>query len=367
MRKKPNYKFILALGAVLVTAASCSTKEQWKVSGTIDGAAGETIMLETVDNGTWYAIDSIVATDGGSFSFAQDRRAFPDIYRITIAGRSLYFPIDSTETVTVSANITDFDLNYKISGSLSADMMQSVNDKISEAIARHGSQAIEGDSILKRQVAEILQANWAGIVSYYAINKSVGDTPLFDPSRPFDRRIINAVANMYSTQRPNDPRTALLKNISLENRRTYYTGAPSRVYANEIPFMELSLTDKDGTQRSLTEEWEKGKTIILNFILLNVPEAPAYNIALGRVYDEYKDRGVEIFQVGCDEDEFAWRSAAKNLPWITVYNTQKDGASNLMKYNVTSIPATFVISADGNKMERVDNVKDLSSVVTKML
>lgn len=363
-----RYKMMAAFGAALtIVAAGCSSKEQWKVSGSIDGSAGKTVKLEAVDNGVWYAIDSVTVGDGGTFSFVRDRMEFPDIYRLTIDGRSLYFPVDSVETIAVSAKFGDFDMNYKISGSRSAEMMQSVNDKIREAVGRSGYAALGEDSVLKRQVAEILQSDWSNIVSYYAINKSVGDVPLFDPSRSFDRRIINGVANMYSTKRPNDPRTELLKHMSFENRRAYSTGVPSRVIATEVPFMEISLADKDGRQRSLTEEWEKGKTVILNFTLLTVPEAPAYNIALGKVYDRYKDQGIEIFQVGCDDDEFAWRMAAKNLPWITVYNSIRNRAENLMKYNVSSIPTTFVIAADGNRVERVDDIDKLSSVVAGFL
>ena len=38
-----------------------------------------------------------------------------------------------------------------------------------------------------------------------------------------------------------------------------------------------------------------------------------------------------------------WKQSARNLPWITVYNSASDGVKNLDNYNVVSLPTTYVI------------------------
>lgn len=359
----------MATAAVVLTVAvvSCSGKEQWKVEATVDGASGKTVFLESVQNGVWSVLDSAVVAGNGVFSFVNDRVTFPEIYRLTIDGRSLYFPIDSVETITVETALDRFDTDYRLAGSRSAEMMQAVNEKVAEAVRNAGASSVADNEDLKRAIAEILQQDWSNIAAYYTINRSVGSTQLFDPARPLDLRIINAVANMFMTQRPDDPRTNLLKNRSLEMMRIYGSSQGQTVYAQEVLFPEVSGMDRDGKSRNLSDEWAKGKCIILNFTALTASEAVPYNVALNGVYEKYRDLGVEIVQVSCDNDEFAWSAAAKNIPWVSLYNTPAQASENLAKYNVVTLPATFVIDRKGDRMERVDEVSELDGVIAKML
>lgn len=351
---------VYALSAAAMLSA-CSGPEHWKVEGSVEGAEDKVMYLESVNNGLWSVIDSVALTADGKFAIEAQRALHPDIYRLTIDGRSLYFPIDSTETVTVSAAMPDFDASYTLSGSASAEMMNEVNARIAKAVASGSS--IAADSLLKRDIASIIQRDWGSIVAYYAINKRVGSAPLFDPSQKFDRRIINAVANSYANN-PDDPRAGMLKNASLSNR-VIYEGVQSPVQANEILFPEIELKDRNGQARSLTKEWEKGRVMVLNFTVYGAKESPTFNIALADIYNRYKDQGLEIYQVVCDDDEYLWLNSAKNIPWISVYNVPSKSAETLMSYNVGAVPTTFIISRDGRKVERVENLSELSSAVAK--
>jgi hypothetical protein len=359
------YSYVVAAAVATTLLTSCS-KNQWKVSGSIADAAGKTVVLESASNGVWSVVDSMTIADDNSFAFTEARPAYPDIYRLSIDGHTLYFPIDSLETITLDATLSAYDLDYKLSGSPSADKMQTINSYVAEVVKNGGEAAVAADDNLRRRVAEVMQTDWAGIVSYYAINRNVGSTPLFDAQRKFDRNIINAVANNYAQQRPTDPRTQMLKELTLQQRRASGDIKGQSVYAEEIPFVEIALNDRNGKKQSLTEVWKKGKCVILNFSVLTASESAAYNMALNDIYTKYAPQGVEIYQVCCDEDEFAWSAAAKNLPWITVYNTPDD-ATTLLNYNVGALPALFVIDRSGNRMERVEDIKQLGSVVAKML
>ncbi len=351
---------VYAISAAALLSA-CSGAERWKVEGKIDGAEDKVMYLESVNNGLWSVIDSVALAADGKFALEADRAMYPDVYRLSIDGRSIYFPIDSTETVTVAAAMADFDTAYTLSGSTSADMMNEVNARINKALAE-GSD-IAGDSLLKRDIAGILQRDWGSIVAYYAINKSVGTTPLFDPALKFDRRIINAVANNYANN-PDDPRAGMLRKATLNNRMLY-EGAKKEMAVSEMLFPEIELKDKTGTPRSLTAEWEKGRVMVLNFTLYGAKESPAFNIALAEVYDRYKDQGLEIYQVVCDDDEYLWLNSAKNIPWISVYNAPSKAANALLRYNVGAVPTTFIISRDGQTLERVENLSDLKQAVAK--
>lgn len=352
----------LSVTAMLAGLTGCSGTDNWSVNGVIENAGGKTILLESVNNGIWNVIDSIVVNNDGSFKFSGVRPSFPDIYRLNLDGRMVYFPIDSIENITVVSAFDNFDVAAVISGSPSAELVQQINDKAAQYVMSKANL----DS-LKREVATLIQSDWGSIGAYYAINKSVGSMPLFDSSKPFDRSIINAVANIYSVMRPDDPRANMLRNNAVELRRLYSNSAPTSIVAESIPFIDLSLQDIQGRLRTLSEEWGKGKTIVLNFTQLTAPEAAAYNIVLNSAYEKYKDSGLEIFQVSLEDDEFAWAQAARNLPWVAVVALTTGDVTPLVSYDIKALPTTFVISRDGEKMERVENIEQLESTIQRLL
>ena len=86
-----------------------------------------------------------------------------------------------------------------------------------------------------------------------------------------------------------------------------------------------------------------------------------------RVYNAHHAEGLEVYQIAFDDDEFQWRQAAANLPWITVYNAPADGDQVLRDYNVGSLPATFVINRQGELVERVPDISHLAATVARYL
>ncbi len=358
-------RFALAAGAAL-TLAGCSEK-QWTVEGTIAGAEGKDLVLEAPDNNGWYAADTARLGKDGAFSFSMAPAGHPEVYRVTLDGSSAYFPIDSVETVTLSAQAPDITNTARLAGSEAAEHMQIVNTLIADVVAKSGNAAAGYDPDLKRKLAEQVLRDPSGIVAYYTVFRRVGDVLVFDPADRSDLRIIGAVANAYDRERPDDPRTALLKQVYLVNHRGQNYLPTDTIEAREISLPEISLLDLKGKRRSLSAEASKGKVLILNFTAYTAKESPAFNLELAKIYDQYRDRGLEIYQVALDADEFQWRESAANLPWITVYNTPSDGAAALRDYNVGALPATFIINRQGELVERVDQLNRLSSAVARYL
>ena len=68
-----------------------------------------------------------------------------------------------------------------------------------------------------------------------------------------------------------------------------------------------------------------------------------------------------------DENEYAWKQTAKNLPWVTVLNNVAEGGKVLQQYNVGSLPTTFVFNRNGELVQRVLDIADLDSAVAKCL
>ena len=149
---------ILAPAAVLLLAASCSRSSEWHVKGNVEGGADKTMLLEASSNGHWYPIDTVTIASNGSFEASQPAAGYPDIYRLNLDGKTIYFPIDSIETVTVSTKAGAFDTDYTVEGTASADMLMNVDNRIQQAINAHNSGDLTADTSLKHDLTETLLA-----------------------------------------------------------------------------------------------------------------------------------------------------------------------------------------------------------------
>lgn len=351
---------------MLSVIAGCSSTNKWKIEGKIADADNRDIIVEMSENGYWFPLDTVKTDKSGNFSYSHEAIGYPDILRMRMGDKSIYFPVDSVETVNITSSLDNFGSDYTVSGSQSANVMMGVDKMIRDAAA-NGSNTAVNDSILKRELGNIILSDPSGIVSYYIINKTVNGKPIFNPSDTRDVRIIGAVANAYNEFRPNDPRTKYLKTLFLANRPQYQSSSiPSdTIQVKELNFFEIDLSDNTGKQNKLSDIVAKNKVVVLNFTAYTAQKSPAFNIELAQMYEKYHNQGVEIFQVAIDPDEYQWKQTAKNLPWITVYNPGTDG-DVLRKYNVNGIPTTYIL-ANGELVNRVDDISKISSEVAKYL
>ena len=360
-----NIFSLLGTTALAVALTACSSNE-WSIKGNIEGGEGHLLTLEAASNGGWYSLDTLTLKSD-NFEFSQPAAGFPDIYRLTLDGKSVYFPIDSIETITLKTSAEKFGGVYTLEGSDATALIMEVDKLIAKVVTEKGERAVAVDETLKRDLANIILANPSGIVAYYIINKKIGGTQIFNPNIKSDLRIIGAVANAFVEKRPNDPRTEYLKNLFLSQRVAISgVAASDTLVVAQTHIFEINLPDAKGEKRSLVETASKGNVVLLNFTAMTAEESPAFNIELNKIYSEYSAKGLEIYQVSIDQDEYAWQKAAKNLPWISVYAGANDNKC-LVDYNVNFIPTLYVIDRNGEIAERITDIAKIKSTVGKYL
>lgn len=66
------------------------------------------------------------------------------------------------------------------------------------------------------------------------------------------------------------------------------------------------------------------------------------------VYDEYKNKGFEIFAVSLDEDPYLWQESIERdrLPWVQVSDLQGFASPVSQQFGVTHTYTTFLLDAD---------------------
>ena len=375
-RKKRNFgasKFLRMkkLLYTLIAAAalySCDNGDNFRLSGVVEGASDETLVLQRSVNGSWVTTDSIPTDGDGEFSFESERPAYPEVLRIGRNGRYIYFPVDSIEHITLRTDTAGFDINYKIEGSDNAVWMMQVDSVARVLSGMHVTNPAYTQA--KTELTEKILQNPSSIVAFYTVEKLIDGHRLFAPENPKDLKIIGAVATGYHTHRPNDPLTQLLATEYLAGMRLQPSASAATrdtIQASQVGILEIALKNKDGKEQRLSEFASSGKVILLNFTTYAASESPKFNRMLADIYKKYASQGFEIYQIGYDDNEFLWKDAAVNLPWITVYDPAGLSSQNLLKYNVTSLPCLFIIGRDGTLSERVTDIDNLESAITRYL
>lgn len=363
---------IAASLASLLAFTSCNNDKGWVVEGIVKGAEGQKIALQAFNNSYWYTIDSLDIASNGSFKYASATPApYPEVYRLSLDGSDIYFPVDSVSKIQIKADASSFSTGYSLSGTESARRFAQADSMIVAVITAKGEQAAASDSLLKRNLTQLLLNDDKLITAYYIINKRIGGKAIFDPTDNRDLAVIGAVAQNFITNSPEDPRTALLRNIYISAKAAQTPASATstqtiQIAESGLPY-DIRSFDNKGVEHSLFEAASKGNVVLLSFTSYNLENSPAYNLILANLYKKYHDKGLEIFQVAFDNDEAQWKQSAVNLPWITVWNSPEDGNLTMINYNVNVLPLTYIIDRSGAIDSRVTDPTTLDAELAKKI
>ena len=346
--------------AGFIVLVGCSKQPTFTVSGTLTNAQDQTIYLEhTALLGTTLVDSCHIDTDG-NFSLEAPAPTYPDFYRLRVGNRSLPLAIDSTEQVQVSASLDSLPYTLNINGSeVSAQMAQL------RATARTATR-----EVLREQTQKIILANPRSLVAYYALFLKQNGLPIWDMADPSDRRLYQAVATSYNLWMPEYDRTKALYNQVLEYMQAERSlrsqlAAKQLIEEAENAFLDITLSDAKGQTQPLSQY--RGKVIVLDFSSTEMEQYVAYNFELRELYNQYHNKGLEIYSVSIDRNQLAWEDATENLPWTTVRAYENDAVQVLTQYNVQSLPTLFLFDREGNIQGRYTDFTALEADINKYL
>lgn len=379
-----NRKYIFA-ALMAACMVSCETAPSFKITGKVSSADEKTLYFEYSGINGVEMLDSVKLDKSGNFSFKQNRPETPDFYRLRIENRIINFVADSTETISLDADYSNFALKYNIGGSEDNRQIQQLVQLQAELQSKVAGLAKSGmpigimqDSINARVDAykDNVKRNYIFKApdrpyAYFALFQQLNGIMIFDPvANRDDIKCFAAVATSMNTKYPHSDRSRNLYNMVIRGMNN--TRKPAEPVA-EIPadkireatIIDIPLKDIKGQVKHLTEL--KGKVVLIDFTAYASAASGARNLALRELYSKYHAEGLEIYQISLDNNEHFWKVSANNLPWICVRDPQGPYSTYVNLYGVDKLPTSFLVNRNNEVCLRMGEKTDFEAEIKKLL
>ncbi|MDR0697872.1 MAG: AhpC/TSA family protein [Tannerella sp.] len=386
MKNKYIYRF-LAVCCSCIIVGGCRKSDEFMVKGVVAGASGQTLFLEHTGLSTVTVIDSLKLKPDGKFLFKQKRPEYPDFYRLKLKNQLIHFSVDSTETIIFTADAHNFATSYTVEGSenckaikeiklaqLDANMeihnlRDSYGMNLIPDIATYQEIALKTIKSYKDIALKYIFGAPASPAAYFALFQEIDGLWFFDLYDRTDSRAYGAVATSYKTYYPESPRAKQLEMLALQSLKVTRGERKNALNINdakEVNFIDIELPDINNNKIKLSDI-AQGKSVLVNFTAYRTEWSPTFNMQLNELYNKYKERGFEIYQISLDSDVHFWKNAASNIPWIGVHDPQSVYSSIAAIYNVRQLPALFLMNKKGELVKRIESIDTLENDVKSVL
>lgn len=386
---KIKHLFIAAIAVASMFFSSCNEEKvpTFTVNGKITNGKDKMLYLSNIGLKSITVIDSVKLKEDGSFEFKQPRPECYDFYFIAMTGKKpITFAIDSTETVTINSDAEKFAEEYTVEGNEESKAIQEL-DELQAALQSQVNSMLESKSsaIIKTRndiytligefkenvVKQYIAPNPGKASAYYALTMSLNGEPLFQYlNNRIDSKCFAAVATNLKVRFPNAKRTKFLSKIAQEGMKSTRPQKTRTVEVEESDITTTGLFDIDlpgvnGENIKLSSL--AGKVVLLDFTIYEDANISSRNIDLRTIYNKYKDKGFEIYQVSFDPREHFWQQSASNLPWTCVRDGKGAVSPNIALYNIQVLPTFYLINRQNEIVLRDYQITDLEKEIKKLL
>ena len=387
---KSKYFWICLFSLPLITAlvATCGRRDEARISLTVKGAPDSTeVVVSRLALNQMQVLDTLYTSKEKVSAEVPVYPGSPEFVYLTYGnGGSAALLLQSRDRVTVSADMTGTDV--RIEGSEESVLMQKVDSDIRAFNAAFDSLAYELAAVgedgsqeeitrLKREMGALYVKCKQEAVKYVVTHsksltivpilyqKTSGGLPIF--AQATDAIIMERAYDSLRTVYPSSPYIVSLAD-EVSARRNALEIQNRMASAEEVDFPEIVLNDVNGQQQSLTAL--KGNVVVLMFWDAANVQQRVYNTDLKILYEKYHSRGLEVYQVGLNSDKTAWALQVKEqeLPWISVCDPAAGASVGAMVYNVSQLPAMYLISRQGSiESKDVFDMRLLETEIRRLL
>jgi len=348
---------------------NCGPERKVRIMGSLNGSNAEKIYLLELGNERTSRSDTVKLDGKGNFSF-KHKISQPTFYTLTVNNHAITLLAKPGEKITIRGDARYLPLTYSVTGSEDSKNISMLRQRLEHTV-------FVGDSLNKTLKMFEGNRNIVNIQRQFEINYEAE----VDSLKAFNIRFIEnnpkSLVVIYALYQK------LTQNYFLFNEEEdlkYFRKADSTLYRRypKVPIVNtlhahvltmneqynaqqlnkmLYMLGKDAPEIALPApnnkimklSANKGKYVLLDFWASWSAPCRTENINLLNVYNKYRDKGFEVFQVSLDQNKSLWERAIKEdeLPWINVCDFLSWESDVVKLYGVETIPANFLIDKEG--------------------
>lgn len=329
-------KKLISLSLMFLTLLSCN-RNSFVIDIEMDNANGKTIYLKKIIDNDIVSIDSTIIKDNKAI-FNVRYNDNKDAYHIFINGwrRAMPFFADNKDVIIKG----DFNAYNKIDvkASETQTILDDFNDKTNDL----------DDASLKSYLNDFMKNNKENVLSPYL---------LYRYKWAYDLDELRQYANELEP---------IHKKGYIEKVKEYIT----MLERTEIgqPYINFTLNDTEDQSVTLSTLINDNQLVMVDFWASWCPDCRVENPNIVSIYNDYKDKGLEILSVSLDTNKDSWIKGINddNLYWNNHVSELKGwncAVSNA--YGVAFIPQNFLIDTNGIIVAKNLNGEELRTFVNE--
>jgi peroxiredoxin len=364
---------LLALPAAMCLLAACGGQarhpDEVVIAGELKNSRGEKVFLKKICRDSIANMDSAVINDKGGFRF---RTAIEDagFYIVgTAMDNFVTLVLEKGEDITFHGDARQLAHDYYVEGSPGSALMWELNRhtrmnyrrtdslfRLREQLqfhARYDSVKVAVDSCLqeiredqRRFVTTFISDNPGSLASLFALHQVFGKQKVIHEKEHFDlyELLGRELSEKYPGSEYVEELLARIESIKREEaeRAARELKLDSGNYAPEI-------ISKNHLGASVKLSSMKGQVVLVFFWAGWSQPSQEVISAYRYYYQTYGPHGFNILGVSLDKDRSAWENAIRqnNMRWVQVSDLLGWDSPTVRQYNITSVPAAFLVGRDG--------------------
>ena len=367
---------LLILSILAIAGSACTNPNQTILSGTLENGAGQSLSLEQLEVSRTTLVDSVKINGKGRFSVKVELEDGELFILKNEKGQLINLLLSPGEKAELQLRNEDFATNYGVSGSPGSEQIHQLVDQLN--ITRSTMDSIQAiaatiadpesekmtelatafsQAMIKQKQFSIrfLMENINELSSVYALYQKFDDENLI-LGRELELQYFKVVADSLEVHHPASSLTLSLR-TDIQAREQVFNSNRKLDTLLEMAdvntgFLNLKIPDRDGTEIALSSL--EGKVILLVFWSSSSQASISSLLALKSTYSKYHKRGFEVYAVALENSPTQWMKSMdfNEFPWINVSELNYPESESALKYNIQSVPTSFLINRQGEMMNR---------------